>query len=109
MEVERSSDGLERVDSLIDVGRGFQNMYEEINVDRRRFLSTAAALTIAGARFDAIGAERARPVSTKSFGELHQIDAGVLSVGYAEVGRNGGPAVLLLHGWPYDIHSFVEV
>jgi pimeloyl-ACP methyl ester carboxylesterase len=40
------------------------------------------------------------------FGALKQVDAGVLSVGYAEAGTAGGPAVLLLHGWPYDIHSF---
>ncbi len=44
-----------------------------------------------------------------SFGQLQQIDAGVLNVGYAEAGRTGGLAVLLLHGWPYDIHSFVDV
>jgi pimeloyl-ACP methyl ester carboxylesterase len=43
------------------------------------------------------------------FGELQQVDAGVLNVGYAEAGPADGPAVLLLHGWPYDIHSFVEV
>ncbi len=40
---------------------------------------------------------------------LKQIDAGLLNVGYAEAGPAGGPAVLLLHGWPYDIHSFVDV
>src|SRR6516165_8414632 len=44
-----------------------------------------------------------------SFGQLQQIDAGVLNVGYAEAGPTGGPAALLLHGWPYDIHSFVDV
>jgi pimeloyl-ACP methyl ester carboxylesterase len=44
-----------------------------------------------------------------SFATLKQIDAGVLSVGYAEDGPANGPAVLLLHGWPYDIHSYVEV
>ena len=43
-----------------------------------------------------------------SFGALKQVDAGVLHVGYAEVGPTDGPAVMLLHGWPYDIHSFVE-
>src|SRR5580765_3764692 len=42
-------------------------------------------------------------------GELKQIDAGLLSIGYAEAGPPNGSAVLLLHGWPYDIHSFVEV
>jgi pimeloyl-ACP methyl ester carboxylesterase len=39
------------------------------------------------------------------FGALKQVDAGLLSVGYAEAGPADGPAVLLLHGWPYDIHS----
>ena len=43
------------------------------------------------------------------FGALKQIDAGVLNVGYAEDGRADGPPVVLLHGWPYDIHSFVDV
>jgi pimeloyl-ACP methyl ester carboxylesterase len=44
-----------------------------------------------------------------SFGPLKQIDAGVLNVGYAEAGPTDGPPVILLHGWPYDIHSFVDV
>ncbi len=44
-----------------------------------------------------------------SFGQLQQIDAGVLNVGYAEAGKSDGPAVMLLHGWPYDIHSYVDV
>ena len=44
-----------------------------------------------------------------SFGSLKQIDAGVLNVGYAEAGPINGSAVILLHGWPYDIHSFVDV
>jgi pimeloyl-ACP methyl ester carboxylesterase len=43
------------------------------------------------------------------FDEVKQVDAGVLSVGYVEVGQPDGPAVLLLHGWPYDIHAFVDV
>ena len=46
---------------------------------------------------------------TTSFGPLKQIDAGVLNVGYVEVGSSDGPAVMLLHGWPYDIHSYVDV
>ncbi len=44
-----------------------------------------------------------------SFGQLQQIDAGVLNVGYAGAGPTDGPAVILLHGWPYDIHSYVDV
>src|SRR5579864_1492196 len=44
-----------------------------------------------------------------SFGSLKQIDAGVLNVGYVEAGPTDGRAVILLHGWPYDIHSFVDV
>jgi pimeloyl-ACP methyl ester carboxylesterase len=49
------------------------------------------------------------PGTSTSFGTLKQVDAGVLNVGYAEAGPADGPAVLLLHGWPYDIHSYVEV
>src|SRR5436309_2704373 len=44
-----------------------------------------------------------------SFGQLQQINAGVLNVGYAEAGPPDGRAVILLHGWPYDIHSYVDV
>src|SRR5215468_8933101 len=44
-----------------------------------------------------------------TFASLKQIDAGLLNVGYAEAGPANGPAVMLLHGWPYDIHSFAEV
>ncbi len=51
----------------------------------------------------------ARAAGGASFDTIHQIDAGVLNVGYADVGPKGGPAVILLHGWPYDIHSFAEV
>jgi pimeloyl-ACP methyl ester carboxylesterase len=49
------------------------------------------------------------PATNASFGPLKQVEAGVLEVGYVEAGPAGGPAVLLLHGWPYDIHSYAEV
>ena len=44
-----------------------------------------------------------------SFGSLKQIDAGLLNVGYVEAGPSDGRVVMLLHGWPYDIHSYVDV
>jgi pimeloyl-ACP methyl ester carboxylesterase len=47
--------------------------------------------------------------TSSSLGPLSQIDAGVLNVGYAEAGPRGGRAVILLHGWPYDIHSYIDV
>jgi pimeloyl-ACP methyl ester carboxylesterase len=49
------------------------------------------------------------PALKTSFGPLKQIEAGVLNVGYMDAGPAGGPAVILLHGWPYDIHSYVDV
>ena len=92
---------------------------EDINQPRRRLFG-AAALTIAAAQFAGIGAARAQagaaepappssPGEPTSFAPLKQVDAGLLNVGYAEAGPADGPAVILLHGWPYDIHSFVEV
>jgi pimeloyl-ACP methyl ester carboxylesterase len=51
----------------------------------------------------------ARSSSSSSFGPVKQIDAGVLNVGYVESGPSQGPAVVLLHGWPYDIHSYADV
>jgi pimeloyl-ACP methyl ester carboxylesterase len=50
-----------------------------------------------------------KPGTNTSFAPLKQIDAGVLNVGYAEAGPANGPAVILLHGWPYDIYSYVDV
>jgi pimeloyl-ACP methyl ester carboxylesterase len=77
-------------------------MPETINHDRRRIV--AAGLIAAAAH---VGGVRAAGAS--SFGRLKQIDAGVLNVGYAEAGPANGTPVLLLHGWPYDIHTYVDV
>jgi pimeloyl-ACP methyl ester carboxylesterase len=55
------------------------------------------------------GLRATKPGTHTSFGSLKQIEAGLLDVGYAEAGPAGGPPVILLHGWPYDIHSFVDV
>jgi pimeloyl-ACP methyl ester carboxylesterase len=79
----------------------------------RRGLFGAAASTIA-AQLGMSQPARARASGAKqpdapSFGPLKQIDAGALNIGYAESGPANGPPVLLLHGWPYDIHSFAEV
>jgi alpha-beta hydrolase superfamily lysophospholipase len=55
------------------------------------------------------GATMPRPGANTSFEPLKQINAGLLNVGYAEAGPANGPAVILLQGWPYDIHSYVDV
>jgi pimeloyl-ACP methyl ester carboxylesterase len=77
-------------------------MSETINYDRRRMLA-ASLLAVAATQ---VGRARAQ---TSSFGVLKQIDAGTLNVGYAEAGPANGKPVLLLHGWPYDIHTYVDV
>ncbi len=91
---------------------------EEIDRHRRRFLGTAA-MTIAAARLGTADAQPTqsqpasvpaiKPGTNTSFAPLKQIDAGLLNVGYAEAGPANGPPVILLHGWPYDIYSFVDV
>ncbi len=96
-------------------------MSEEMKQNRRSFFGIAA-LGIAASQLGMVALASAEPHTTKkaaapavkpgshtSFAPLKQINAGDLSVGYAEAGPANGPPVLLLHGWPYDIYSFVDV
>jgi pimeloyl-ACP methyl ester carboxylesterase len=77
---------------------------------RRRRLIGAMTLTAATAALARPShAQAATSAKHLPFGALKQIDAGPLSVGYAELGPATGTPVLLLHGWPYDIHAFAEV
>jgi pimeloyl-ACP methyl ester carboxylesterase len=95
--------------------------FEESGQNRRTFLGTAA-MSIAAAHLGIAtfaestpaeakpsSASAPSPVANTSFGPLKQVNAGLLSVGYAEAGPADGPPVILLHGWPYDIHSYVDV
>jgi len=97
-------------------------MSEETDSQRRNFLGIAA-ITLAAVPLSSMGtgvlgssaaAMAADSPATKSgdvnaFGPLKQINAGLLNVGYVDAGPATGPVVILLHGWPYDIHSFVDV
>ncbi len=79
-------------------------------IDRlRRRMVGAAALGIAAADLAAAGAKAQTRAAPAAFGPLRQVDAGLLSVAYAEAGPATGPVVILLHGWPYDIHTYVDV
>src|SRR5258708_12085039 len=93
---------------------------ETINQRRRSFFG-AATLTMGAAQLGLISATKGGSTDAKSslpvgssdapraFAALKQIDAGVLDVGYAEVGPSNGLPVILLHGWPYDIRAFADV
>jgi hypothetical protein len=91
---------------------------EKIDLQRRHLIG-AAAVTAAAAQLgilDSASAQSAKaavpyikPGTHTSFGPLKHINAGALDVAYAEAGPADGLPVILLHGWPYDIHSFVDV
>jgi pimeloyl-ACP methyl ester carboxylesterase len=87
---------------------------DALHSDRRDFVQGAAAIAatllggVAQARAEAATPRRA-PHAAGVFGPIKQIDAGVLSIGYVEMGPASGPAILLFHGWPYDIHAFTDV
>jgi pimeloyl-ACP methyl ester carboxylesterase len=96
-------------------------MSQKFKYNRRRFLGTTGK-SIVAAELAMIGFADAQSGKKKpeaansikhgtntSFAPLKQIDAGVLNVGFAEAGPADGPEVILLHGWPYDIHSYVDV
>ena len=78
-------------------------------LNRRRFVA-GTALSLAASKFGITGFTRTQSTgSLASFGPIKQIDAGLLNVGYAEAGPASGAPVILLHGWPYDIHTYVDV
>jgi pimeloyl-ACP methyl ester carboxylesterase len=94
---------------------------DTINLDRRRLLG-ASVTSVAAAKLGLIGSVAAKasesdqagrprmnPASIASFGLVRQIHARVLDIGYVQAGPADGPAMILLHGWPYDIHTYVEV
>jgi pimeloyl-ACP methyl ester carboxylesterase len=96
-------------------------MTDDINHLRRRLVG-AGVLSIAAAQLGLMGAAQAQsgnqaptrlpavtPGANTSFTSLKQVSAGVLNVGYAEAGPADGTPVILLHGWPYDIHTYVDV
>jgi len=98
-----------------DRAQGSYKMSDQI--DRRRFLG-AAAMTVAATELGLNTTAEAQTVAQNgsvkaggntSFASLKQINAGLLNVGYAEAGPADGKPVILLHGWPYDIHAFVDV
>jgi pimeloyl-ACP methyl ester carboxylesterase len=96
-------------------------MPEQISYSRRRFLCSAA-MTVAAAQLAATGfadeqssgsgppdSSGIKPGTSNDFASLKQVNAGLLNVGYAEAGPANGPVAILLHGWPYDIYSYVDV
>lgn len=83
-----------------------------INANRRNFLQAAGSgvAALAVSQFGLVRPAFAQRASISApMGPIRQINTGTLSTGYFETGPATGPVVILLHGWPYDIHSFAEV
>jgi pimeloyl-ACP methyl ester carboxylesterase len=94
----------------------YQIMTEPLNLGRRRLVGATLAntgLLLLPQSGEATAATGSRNDSTSTAGsalaEMRQIDAGVLNVGYADLGVHDAPVAVLLHGWPYDIHAFDQV
>jgi len=86
--------------------------FDTVDPQRRQFvrLAAAAAAIVAGSASAQTRNPHATPShSAGALGPIRQVDTGVLSIGYVEVGPASGAPVLLFHGWPYDIHAFTEV
>ncbi len=96
------------------------NVLSKKNDSRRHFFGSSV-LAFALMQLAALGAANAQTATPEpmvasagtlkadAFGPLKHVNAGLLNVAYAEVGPADGPVVILLHGWPYDIHSYSEV
>ncbi|MEN4921023.1 alpha/beta fold hydrolase [Achromobacter spanius] len=91
-------------------------MTDPVNIQRRRLLGTTSSLAGASLLGLALGgnalAQSASPAArgaAPTFGDVRQIRAGTLDMGYVDAGPADGPVAILLHGWPYDIHSFIDV
>ena len=79
-------------------------------VDRGRRLLLGAALSgVAGRAFAQAGARPSAAPSSRRMEPLKHVDAGVLNIAYHEAGPADGPVAILLHGFPYDIHTYVDV
>ena len=84
-------------------------MVDGVNEKRRRMLAVTAVAIAAAQVPRALAADARAGSLNASFGPLRQVNAGLLNAGYVEVGPASGRPVILLHGWPYDIYSFVDV
>jgi len=84
-----------------------RNSDGHIDHGRRRLFGAAAALVAASVPW--VSSASAQTSLTRSFGPLKRVNAGVLNIEYAELGAADAPVAILLHGWPYDIHAFLDV